>query len=154
MVAADLLAAQRGIVELSLHQAQFGDPVRDRLGDLGGVADGHLERDPRVGRVESDQPRRQPVAGDGLAGVDRQASTGQTGKVVQRGLGRRDPGQDRASLDQESFAGLVEHDVATDPVEQGDAVAAFQRRHGAAHGRLRQVERLGCARDVLPFGQR
>jgi hypothetical protein len=68
-VAGDAANRQRRLVDVAFHQANFGGAVEDGASDAIGVADRQPEVDRRVAVVEADDALRQPVAGNGLAGL-------------------------------------------------------------------------------------
>ena len=95
---------------------------------------------------------RQPVAGDGLAGLEAERAALQPGQLGEHKLRGFRPGQDRLGLAQEQASGLRQLDAAADPAEQLGAVAPFQRADRGADRRLRQVQSFRRPRDMLPLG--
>src|SRR5580693_5256694 len=102
--------------------------------------------------MEGDEMARQPIAGDGLTGVNRDSSALQSAQFGEDKLGRLSSRQNGASLDKKQRAGLGQLNAAADSVEEFCAMASFQRRNRGADRGLRNVERFGGARDMLAFG--
>jgi hypothetical protein len=101
--------------------------------------------------MEGDEMARQPIAGDGLTGVNRESAALQSAQFGEDKLGRLSSRQNGASLDKKQRAGFGQLDAAADPVEEFCAMASFQRRNRGADRGLRDVERFGGARNVLTF---
>ncbi len=145
-------AVERAVVHRALDEAEFRRTLVHGRCDLGSVADREPDLDPGMRAPECDQMARQPIAGNGLAGLHRERPALQPpelGEGKLRGLGAR---QHRLRLGQEQPPRLGQLDAAPNPVEQPDRVARFQRGNGAARRRLRQVQRLRRPRHVLPLG--
>ena len=145
---------ERGIVDMALDETQLGGAVDHGFRRLRGIADRELDLDLRIGAPERDQPRRQPIAGDGLAGVNAERAALEPAQFGQREFGGGGAREHRARFIEEQPAFRVQFDAAADAVEQRDAVAAFERADGRAHRRLRQAQRFGGTGDVLAFGDR
>ena len=152
LVARDRRGDQIGVVDAALDEADLGEAVTNGAGDLAGVADRQVDADQRVAHAEGLEPARQPVAGDGLAGVQQQRAALQLAHLGQLQPGRRSPRQHGAGLVQEHAAGLGQLDATSDPGEQLDLAPVLERVDRVADGRLRQVERPRRLRHVLPLG--
>ena len=153
-IMADGLSGQDGIVDLAFHQAEFGVPFGDRFGDLGGVADLDVDVDARVGLSVGRDSLGKPVAGDGLAGVHGKLAPLQSPQIGQGHLRRSGAGENGSSFIQENETGLVQDDIAANPVEQTDVMTRLERGDGGADCRLGQVEFRRSLGDVLAFGHR
>ena len=138
----------------TLDEAKLRRAVRDRRRDLRGVADGQPDLDLRIGFLEGNQVARQPVAGDGLAGLHRQRSALEAAELAERQFGRLDARQHRAGLLQEHLPRLGQFDAPPYPPEELGLMARLQRRDGVARGRLREVQGTRGLRDMLALGDR
>src|SRR5471030_855174 len=132
--------------------AEVGRAIGHRLRHLPRIVGGEAEFDLRIALAELHQQRRQPVAGDGLAGLDLQGAALQAAQLRQGALGRARTGQRDARLRQEQPAGFAELDAPPDPVEQRRAIALFQHADRGADGRRRQRQRAGGLSQMFALG--
>ncbi len=146
------LHRQFRLVDLAFHETQVRPALDHGPRHALRIADGETELDLRIALAELHQQRRQPVAGDGLAGVDAQRAPFQAAQFGQRQLGAASHGQRGLRLGQEDAARFAQFDAAPHPVEQRRAVTVFQRADGGADGRWRERQRAGRLRQVLPLG--
>ena len=102
-----------------------------------------------MGLAEADDPLRQPVGGDRLAGMDRHHAALEAGEIVERLNGEAGARQHLPRLRQEGAAGLGELGCRGRP---GRRVlwchTRLERGNGRARRRLGDPQRLGSARDM------
>jgi len=122
------------------------------LGHFGGVARDEVDRDARVRPTKADQLRREPIARDRLARIDRKRAALETGDFRQGELRCLGACQDGVRLVEKQTTRISELDPPAHPAEQRDAVACIERSDRGAHCGLGEVERVGGARHVLAFG--
>jgi hypothetical protein len=94
-VAGDGALEEIWLLDLAFDQAELSVPGLDRPRDTEGVRHRDMANDPRMLGPKADQPPRQPIAGDGLAGVDLQAAALKPRKLRECELRRGDPIQHR-----------------------------------------------------------
>ena len=70
LIARDGLADENRIVDLAFDKAKIRFPAAHRGRGLARIADREPDRDPRMRAPERDEIARQPIAGDGLTGVN------------------------------------------------------------------------------------
>ncbi len=147
-------ARKRRVVQRPLDEAEFGLPGAHRVGGVGGVAHGQAQGDLRVGAAEGDEVARQPIARDGLAGVERQRPASHAAEVGEHKFGGLGPGEHGAGLDEEHAPRFGQFDPAANPVKQLRRVPPLDVGDRRADRRLDEVQRLGGPRHVLPLGHR
>ena len=101
LVAGDLDAGQRRLVDLALDKAELGEAVAHRARHLRRVADRHAHVDEGMGAAIIHEVARQPVAGDGLARLEAERAAPEAGELGQHELRRFRPGQHSLGLAQE-----------------------------------------------------
>jgi len=142
------------IINRALNKPEFGKSLMHGGRHLCGVADIESDIDRGIGAPEGDEVSGQPVAGDGLAGMDGERAALQTTQFGKYQLGCFGTGEHGARLIQEERARFGELDAASDAVEQLGAVSCFQGSDRGTDRRLCEMQRLGGARHVLTFGDR
>ena len=96
--------------------------------------------------------RYQPVAGDGLAGVNGEHTSTEVPELIKKLLRVAGPYHDVTGFGQKQCSSPGQFDAATDPIEQPHVVARFERLDGGADRGLCQIEVLRRACDVLKLG--
>ena len=94
----DRVLQKRWIVDAAFDEAELSGTVDHGFGGLRSIADGELDLDLWVGVTESDQARRQPIACNGLAGMDAECAAFETAHFRQREFGGGCPGENRAGF--------------------------------------------------------
>ncbi len=145
-------ARQRGIGDLAFREAQVGRAVENGRRDIGRVALVQHDGDVGIGGPVGHQEGRQPVAGDRLAGLDRQAPASHAAEFRQRQFAEPRAPVRRLGFGKKRAPGPAQLDPAADPVEEADAIAAFQRVDGRADRRRRQVQAFRRPGKVLALG--
>lgn len=155
----ELVVRHGRTLELSaLHVALDESEVRrsglDRLRHLGGVANLHADVDPGMGAPEGDEVARQPIARDGLAGLDRKGPALEIAEFAQRQFSPFNLRQDGLGLREQGAARFGQLDAPTDPVEQLCVMPRFQGGDRVAGRRLGEIHGLGSLRHMLALGDR
>ncbi len=101
-----------------------------------------------IGAAEGEQMTRQPVAGDGLARLDAQASALEARELHHRLLGAFGARKHGRGFGEQQPAGVGQLDAAADAIEEMGREMRFEMGDGRARGGLRKVERFGAAGDV------
>jgi hypothetical protein len=148
----DALAGQCRMVRAAFHQPEIGRAFRYGILHLPRIADAHIQPDIGIGGVKGGQPPGQPIAGDGLAGGDRQRAARRRRQILKRGAGGRRAVEDGAGLGQEAVADIGQLDAAPDAVEQPRAVMRLNCADRRRNRRLRHAEAFGGARHMPAFG--
>ena len=82
-VACDCLLNEVISVDAAFHEAEVGGAVLNGPCHFGRVAGDEIDRDARVRSAKADQPRRQPIARDGLARINREGAALEAGDLRQ-----------------------------------------------------------------------
>ena len=140
-----LAGAERGHgqVHLALQYLRIG---------LLGIHEADVQRRARVQGGEVAQQRRQPVQADVVAGGQAQAAADVLAQVLQGAPGRLGLGQHLPGAWQQGAAGLGQHHLAAEPVEQARLQRLFQRGDALADRRLGQVQLAGGGREAAVLG--
>jgi hypothetical protein len=113
-VACDRLLNKVIGVDTAFHEAEVGGAVLNGPCHFGRVAGDEIDRDARVRPAKADQPRRQPIARDGLARINCEGATLKAGDLRQ---GELRPGacQDGARLVAEAFSMSLSRSLSSRP---------------------------------------
>ncbi len=139
---------QPGVVGRRADQRQLDRVGRYHVEQLGGVPDGDPHHALRVQLAVAAEQVGQQVGGQRVADAQAQRAVGQAGGGagrLGRGVGQR---QDLLGVGQQRLAGRRELQPPRQPLDQRRADLRLQRRDLLRDGRLRQIQRLGRAREV------
>ena len=101
---------------------------------------------------EAHQEGRKPIAGDGLAGLNRKRSALKAAEFSQCQLRKPRASLRRFGLDKKQPSRLAQFDAASNPMEEVDPVAGLQSMDCRAHRGRGEVQGLGGPREVLALG--
>jgi len=116
-VARDRLLNEVIGADAAFHQTELSGDVLNGLCHFGGVTGDEINRDARVRSAKADQPRRQPIARDGLAGINCESAALEAGDLRQGEFRRPGARQNGACLVEKQTARVRELDPPADPAK-------------------------------------